>query len=98
MLGKTFKGLTDEMLAWQTKRFLELEIARDRYTVFVRPEVVPVMNCAGDGGCRAGAGHVVAGCGWSVTGAAAGAGRRILRSAARPARLDSRTAITRAPP
>jgi DNA ligase 1 len=40
MLGKTFKGLTDEMLAWQTKRFLELEIARDRYTVFVRPEVV----------------------------------------------------------
>src|SRR6185295_8428942 len=29
MLGKTFKGLTDEMLAWQTKRFLELEIGRD---------------------------------------------------------------------
>src|SRR6266403_4645938 len=40
MLGKTFKGLTDEMLAWQTKRFLELEIARDSYTVYVRPEVV----------------------------------------------------------
>jgi ATP-dependent DNA ligase I len=40
MLGKTFKGLTDEMLAWQTKRFLELEIARDHYTVFVKPEVV----------------------------------------------------------
>jgi len=40
MLGKTFKGLTDEMLAWQTKKFLELEIARDAYTVFVRPEVV----------------------------------------------------------
>jgi DNA ligase-1 len=40
MLGKTFKGLTDEMLAWQTKRFLEIEIARDRYAVFVRPEVV----------------------------------------------------------
>ena len=40
MLGKTFKGLTDEMLAWQTKRFLELEIARDAYTVYVRPEVV----------------------------------------------------------
>jgi DNA ligase-1 len=40
MLGKTFKGLTDEMLAWQTKKFLELEIGRDRYTVFVRPEVV----------------------------------------------------------
>jgi DNA ligase 1 len=40
MLGKTFKGLTDEMLEWQTKRFLELEIGRDRYTVYVRPEVV----------------------------------------------------------
>ncbi len=40
MLGKTFKGLTDEMLAWQTKRFLELEIGRDHYTVFVKPEVV----------------------------------------------------------
>jgi DNA ligase-1 len=40
MLGKTFKGLTDEMLAWQTRRFLELEIARDRSTVYLRPEVV----------------------------------------------------------
>ena len=40
MLGKTFKGLTDEMLAWQTQKFLELEIGRDDYTVYVRPEVV----------------------------------------------------------
>jgi DNA ligase 1 len=40
MLGKTFKGLTDEMLAWQTTRFLELELARDRHTVFLKPEVV----------------------------------------------------------
>jgi len=40
MLGKTFKGMTDEMLAWQTKRLLELEIARDDYTVYVRPELV----------------------------------------------------------
>src|SRR4029078_12565922 len=40
MLGKTFKGLTDAMLAWQTKTFLELEIGRDQWTVFVRPEVV----------------------------------------------------------
>ena len=40
MLGKTFKGLTDEMLAWQTKRFLEIEIGRDAYTVYVRPEIV----------------------------------------------------------
>src|SRR5437762_1097359 len=29
MLGKTFKGLTDELLAWQTQRFLALETARD---------------------------------------------------------------------
>ena len=40
MLGKTFKGMTDEMLAWQTGRFLELEVARDAYTVYLRPEVV----------------------------------------------------------
>ncbi len=40
MLGKTFKGLTDELLAWQTRRFLELETGRDQYTVFVRPELV----------------------------------------------------------
>ncbi len=41
MLGKTFKGLTDEMLAWQTQEFLKIEIARDKYTVYVR---------TGDGG------------------------------------------------
>jgi DNA ligase-1 len=40
MLGKTFKGMTDEMLAWQTERFLSLETDRDDYTVHVRPEVV----------------------------------------------------------
>ena len=40
MLGKTFKGLTDAMLAWQTSRLLALEIARDDRTVFVRPELV----------------------------------------------------------
>jgi DNA ligase 1 len=40
MLGKTFKGMTDEMLAWQTKRLLELEVARDGITVYVRPELV----------------------------------------------------------
>jgi DNA ligase-1 len=40
MLGKTFKGLTDEMLAWQTGRFQEIELGRDAYTVHVRPEVV----------------------------------------------------------
>jgi DNA ligase-1 len=40
MLGKTFKGMTDEMLAWQTARLLELEVARDAYTIHVRPELV----------------------------------------------------------
>ena len=40
MLGKTFKGMTDEMLRWQTERLLELEIARDAHTVHVRPELV----------------------------------------------------------
>jgi DNA ligase-1 len=40
MLGKTFKGMTDEMLEWQTKRLLELEVARDGITVYVRPELV----------------------------------------------------------
>ncbi|MGH3727376.1 MAG: ATP-dependent DNA ligase [Micromonosporaceae bacterium] len=40
MLGKTFKGLTDEMLAWQTERLLALETRRDDWTVYVRPELV----------------------------------------------------------
>jgi ATP-dependent DNA ligase I len=40
MLGKTFKGLTDEMLTWQTRRLLELETSRDDWTVYVRPELV----------------------------------------------------------
>ena len=40
MLGKTFKGLTDEMLTRQTARFLELETGRDRWTVHLRPETV----------------------------------------------------------
>jgi len=40
MLGKTFKGLTDEMLAWQTEQFLKLEIGRDSYTVYVEPKIV----------------------------------------------------------
>ena len=40
MLGKTFKGLTDELLAWQTKRLQELETHRDGIVVYVRPELV----------------------------------------------------------
>lgn len=40
MLGKTFKGMTDQMLEWQTQKLLELEVARDGHTVYVRPELV----------------------------------------------------------
>ena len=40
MLGKTFKGLTDELLTWQTAQLLELESRRDDWTVYVRPELV----------------------------------------------------------
>jgi DNA ligase-1 len=40
MLGKTFKGLTDDMLAWQTEKLRSLEISHDRHTVFVKPELV----------------------------------------------------------
>ncbi len=40
MLGKTFKGLRDQDLEWQTKRLQELEISRDAYTVYVKPELV----------------------------------------------------------
>ena len=40
MLGKTFKGMTDDMLAWQTERLQELETRREGITVFVRPELV----------------------------------------------------------
>jgi len=58
MLGKTFKGMTDEMLAWQTERFLELADGAapaatsdgsppDGYVVTVRPE--QVVEIAFDG-------------------------------------------------
>ena len=40
MVGKTFKGMTQNTLEWQTARFLELETHRGGITVFVRPEVV----------------------------------------------------------
>jgi ATP-dependent DNA ligase I len=40
MLGKTFKGLTDELLTWQTEKLLALEDRRDDWTVYVRPELV----------------------------------------------------------
>jgi DNA ligase-1 len=40
MLGKTFKGLTDAMLTWQTQEFIAREIRRDAGTVYIRPELV----------------------------------------------------------
>jgi DNA ligase-1 len=40
MLGKTFKGLTDELLAWQTAELQKRELRRDEWTVYVRPELV----------------------------------------------------------
>jgi DNA ligase-1 len=47
MLGKTFKGMTDEMLVWQTERFTELMTERDDWVVHVRPE--QVVEIAFDG-------------------------------------------------
>ena len=47
MLGKTFKGMTDEMLAWQTERFTDLMTDRDDWVVRVRPE--QVVEIAFDG-------------------------------------------------
>ncbi len=40
MLGKTFKGLTDDMLRWQTEALLKIEIAREGHTVYVEPKLV----------------------------------------------------------
>lgn len=47
MLGKTFKGMTDEILTWQTERFLDLETSRTGHVVHVRPE--QVVEIAFDG-------------------------------------------------
>jgi len=47
MLGKTFKGMTDKILEWQTERFLELETNREGRVVHVRPE--QVVEIAFDG-------------------------------------------------
>ncbi|MFF7364320.1 ATP-dependent DNA ligase [Streptomyces sp. NPDC008125] len=47
MLGKTFKGLTDQLLAWQTERLLALSTGDDGHVVTVRPELV--VEIAHDG-------------------------------------------------
>src|SRR5205085_5120206 len=40
MLGKTFKGMTDEMLAWQTREFQKIATATAGHIVHLRPEIV----------------------------------------------------------
>ncbi len=40
MLGKTFKGMTDEMLVWQTEKLQSLALGREGHVVHVRPELV----------------------------------------------------------
>jgi DNA ligase-1 len=47
MVGKTFKGLTDKLLAWQTERLLATESSRDEWTVYVRPELVVEIELDG---------------------------------------------------
>ncbi|QFG67396.1 ATP-dependent DNA ligase [Ornithinimicrobium pratense] len=47
MVGKTFKGMTDSVLAWQTERFLGLETGREGHVVHVHPE--QVVEIAYDG-------------------------------------------------
>ena len=50
MVGKTFKGLTDELLRWQTAACLEREVRREGHTVFVQPDLV--VEIALDGAQR----------------------------------------------
>ncbi|GAB3488973.1 ATP-dependent DNA ligase [Amycolatopsis cihanbeyliensis] len=47
MVGKTFKGLTDELLAWQTETFPSYESHRDEWTVYLRPELVVEIELDG---------------------------------------------------
>ena len=47
MLGKTFKGLTDELLTWQTERFLSLEVRRTPGVVYLEPTTVVEIACDG---------------------------------------------------
>ncbi|HEV3171200.1 MAG TPA: ATP-dependent DNA ligase [Actinocrinis sp.] len=47
MVGKTFKGLTDELLAWQTEEFPKHETRRTDWTVYLRPELVVEIELDG---------------------------------------------------
>ncbi|HEX7320681.1 MAG TPA: ATP-dependent DNA ligase [bacterium] len=40
MVGKTFKGLTDEMMGWLTKTLPQIKVHEDQWTIYVKPEVV----------------------------------------------------------
>ena len=47
MVGKTFKGMTDETLRWQTETFPRFETSRDSHTVYLRPEIVVEIELDG---------------------------------------------------
>ncbi|GGM69032.1 DNA ligase [Longimycelium tulufanense] len=47
MVGKTFKGLTDELLEWQTRELRSRAVSRDSHTVYVRPELVVEIELDG---------------------------------------------------
>jgi DNA ligase-1 len=47
MVGKTFKGLTDELLRWQTEELPRYETHRDAHTVYLRPEIVVEIELDG---------------------------------------------------
>ncbi|NKY95220.1 DNA ligase [Gordonia sp. 852002-10350_SCH5691597] len=47
MVGKTFKGLTDEILRWQTEEFPKYEESRTEWAVFLRPEIVVEIELDG---------------------------------------------------
>jgi DNA ligase-1 len=47
MVGKTFKGLTDELLAWQTAEFPKYEVRADGWAVHLRPEIVVEIELDG---------------------------------------------------
>jgi DNA ligase-1 len=47
MVGKTFKGLTDDLLRWQTEHFPQIEVRRDAHAVYLYP--VTVVEIAIDG-------------------------------------------------
>ena len=47
MVGKTFKGMTDATLGWQTETFPRYETRRDAHTVYLRPEIVVEVELDG---------------------------------------------------